>query len=76
MLPDPDTLYAALLARDPRHDGAVFAAVHTTGIFCRLTCPARKPNRGNVSFRATVEECLQAGFRPCKRCFPAGRPTA
>lgn len=70
MLPDQDLLYEALLTRDPRHDGTAFATVHTTGIFCRLTCPARKPKRENVSFRATVQECLQAGFRPYKRCFP------
>lgn len=72
MLPDPDTLYDALQARDPRYDGLAFVCVKTTGIFCRLTCPARTAKRENCSFRASVAECLAAGFRPCKRCKPQG----
>ncbi|HHO8009559.1 TPA: Ada metal-binding domain-containing protein, partial [Pseudomonas aeruginosa] len=38
-LPDDDTLYAALLARDPAYDGFAFVGVKSTGVFCRLTCP-------------------------------------
>ncbi len=76
MLPDADTLYAALLARDDRFDGLAWVCVTSTGIFCRLTCPARKPKRENCVFRASVGECLQAGFRACKRCDPVGvRPS-
>lgn len=70
MLPDADVLYAALVARDPGFEGRAYACVRTTGIFCRLTCPARAAKRENVSFRASVADCLAAGFRPCKRCFP------
>lgn len=69
-LPDPDILYQALLARDARFDGQAFVCVASTGIFCRLTCPARKPLRENCTFFATVAECIEAGFRPCKRCHP------
>jgi AraC family transcriptional regulator of adaptative response/methylated-DNA-[protein]-cysteine methyltransferase len=69
-LPDFDTLYAALLARDDRYDGQAFVCVSSTGIFCRLTCPARKPKAGNCSFHATVGECLAGGYRPCRRCHP------
>lgn len=69
-LPDHETLYAALLARDGRYDGHVFVCVSSTGIFCRLTCPARKPNPENCTFFRSAGECLQAGFRPCKRCHP------
>lgn len=78
MLPDADTLYAAMLARDGRHEGRAFACVRTTGIFCRLTCPARSPKRENVVFRASVADCMAAGFRACKRCKPdqAGSPLA
>ena len=71
-----DELYAALLVRDARHDGAVFVAVRTTGIFCRLSCPARKPLRSNVTFYASAEACIGAGFRACKRCHPVPRQTA
>jgi AraC family transcriptional regulator, regulatory protein of adaptative response / methylated-DNA-[protein]-cysteine methyltransferase len=69
-LPDPDTLYAALLARDARFDGVVLVCVTSTGIFCRLSCPARKPKRENCQFRASVQDCVAAGFRACKRCHP------
>ena len=75
--PSDDCLYQALLNRDPSFDGRMFVAVRSTGIFCRLTCPARKPNRENCSFHETVSACLQAGFRPCKRCHPlsaGGKP--
>jgi AraC family transcriptional regulator of adaptative response/methylated-DNA-[protein]-cysteine methyltransferase len=78
MLPDADALYDSLAARDGRFEGMAFACVKTTGIFCRLTCPARTAKRENVSFRATVGECEAAGFRACKRCKPdqAGLPLA
>lgn len=70
MLPDADTLYASLAARDGQFEGRAFVCVRTTGIYCRLTCPARTPKRENVAFRATVEACEAAGFRACKRCRP------
>ncbi len=69
-LPDPDTLYAALLARNESFDGQAFVCVSTTGVFCRLTCPARKPKRENCTFFPTIGQCIEAGFRPCKRCHP------
>lgn len=64
------TLYAALLARDPSYEGRAWVGVTTTGVFCRLTCPARKPKPQNCRFFATTRECLEAGFRPCRRCTP------
>ena len=69
-LPDPDRLYQALLDRDPAYDGRVFVAVSSTGIFCRLTCPARKPRRENCTFHTSVGACLAAGYRACLRCHP------
>ena len=75
-LPDRQTLYQAFLARDARFDGQVYVGVATTGIFCRPTCPARKPNLENCSFFATIGECLEAGYRPCKRCHPLGPAAA
>ena len=68
--PSDDILYDALLARDAAYEGFAWAAVKTTGIFCRLTCPARKPKRENTSFFETIAQCLEAGFRPCNRCRP------
>jgi len=69
-LPSDDTLYDALINRDPAWDGRAFVGVTSTGIFCRLTCPARKPKRENCRFHASAADCLSAGFRPCKRCTP------
>ena len=69
-LPDPDTLYAALCAKDPGFDGRAFVGVRSTGIFCRFSCPARKPLRRNCSFYPTAGDCIEAGFRACKRCHP------
>jgi AraC family transcriptional regulator, regulatory protein of adaptative response / methylated-DNA-[protein]-cysteine methyltransferase len=69
-LPNHDTLYAALLARDASYDGQAFVCVSSTGVFCRLTCPARKPRQENCTFFGTVGECIEAGYRACKRCHP------
>lgn len=69
-LPDHHTLYEALVARDDRYDGRAYVCVASTGVFCRLTCPARKPLSENCTFRATIGECIEAGFRACKRCHP------
>ncbi|WP_417583798.1 bifunctional transcriptional activator/DNA repair enzyme AdaA [Pelagibacterium sp.] len=68
--PDHETLYRALIERDPGYDGQAYVCVSSTGIFCRLTCPARKPLPENCTFRATIGDCIEAGFRPCKRCHP------
>lgn len=76
MPPDLEELYASLAARDGRFP-EVFVCVRTTGIFCRMTCPARTPLRRNVEFRGSVADCTAAGFRACKRCRPqAGSPLA
>jgi len=65
-----DEKYMALVEKDPAYDGAFFAAVKTTGIFCRTTCTARKPKRENVCFYDTIHDALSAGYRPCKICRP------
>ncbi|TGE24511.1 bifunctional transcriptional activator/DNA repair protein Ada [Hymenobacter aquaticus] len=62
--------YRALVAKDATYEGRFIAAVKTTGIFCRPTCPARKPKPQNVEFFATPKEALLRGYRPCKVCTP------
>lgn len=69
-LPSDDVLYDALLTRDAAFDGRAWVGVTTTGIFCRPSCPARKPKRDNCRWFAEPAACLIAGFRPCKRCNP------
>ena len=73
-LPDRDALYRALVDRDPAYEGRAWVGVTSTGIFCRLTCAARKPRRENSVFFGSVAECLEAGYRPCKRCRPLDGP--
>jgi len=69
-LPSFETMDKAFRERDASFDGLFFAAVSTTGIFCRPSCPARKPLPGNVGYYATAAEALFAGYRPCERCKP------
>ena len=73
--PENDLLrWAAVLRRDAAVDGAFVYAVHSTGIYCRPTCPSRRPRRGVVTFFPDARRAEQAGFRPCRRCRPAGLP--
>jgi AraC family transcriptional regulator of adaptative response/methylated-DNA-[protein]-cysteine methyltransferase len=60
----------AFLQRDAAFNGLFYLGVRTTGIFCRPTCPARKPRPKNVEYFATAREAIIAGYRPCKRCRP------
>ncbi len=80
ILPPERVMYEALVRRDAAFDGVFFVRVTSTGIFCRPSCPARKPRREHVLFCTTAEEALDAGFRPTldagfrpsKRCRPMG----
>ncbi len=69
-LPSVDEMDVAFRNRDASYDGIFYAAVATTGIFCRPSCPARKPKPENVAFYASASEALFAGYRPCARCRP------
>ena len=62
----------AYLEKDTSYDGLFFLGVRTTGIFCKPTCPARKPLPQNVEYFATAQHALVAGYRPCRRCRPLG----
>jgi AraC family transcriptional regulator of adaptative response/methylated-DNA-[protein]-cysteine methyltransferase len=76
-LPSQTSMYRALAERDTSYDGVFYAAIRTTGIFCRPTCSAKKPLPRNVEFYPSVRDALSAGYRPCKRCRPmepAGKP--
>lgn len=69
----------AVDASDASYDGIFIVAVRTTGIFCRPSCPARKPLTKNREYYAGPKQAIAAGYRPCKRCRPLetdGRPPA
>ncbi len=67
---DEEAAWAAFEARDRSKDGQFVGAVVTTGIYCKPSCPARRPKRDNVRFFAEGEMARAAGFRPCLRCRP------
>src|SRR6478735_8842310 len=69
-----DERYRAIDARDARFDGQFVTAVHTTGIYCRPSCPARTPRAENVTFYPTSAAAHEAGYRACKRCLPEAVP--
>ena len=62
--------WQAVMARDANQDGKFVFAVSSTGVFCRPSCPSRRPRRENVTFFRAPEEAEKAGFRACLRCRP------
>jgi AraC family transcriptional regulator, regulatory protein of adaptative response / methylated-DNA-[protein]-cysteine methyltransferase len=76
-MPSINEMQRAYLRKDPSYDGVFFLGVRTTGIFCRPSCPARRPLPKNVAYFSNVREAVFAGYRPCLRCRPLdtdGRP--
>ncbi|MGI8652637.1 MAG: AlkA N-terminal domain-containing protein [Geodermatophilaceae bacterium] len=71
---DSDRCYRAVSSRDARFDGWFFVGVHTTGIYCRPSCPARTPLPHNVSYYPVAAAAQAAGFRACRRCRPDAAP--
>lgn len=67
---NPEELWQAVQSRDAGFDGAFVFAVRSTGIYCRPSCPARRPRREQVIFFSLPEAAKQAGFRACRRCHP------
>ncbi|HZE71390.1 MAG TPA: bifunctional DNA-binding transcriptional regulator/O6-methylguanine-DNA methyltransferase Ada [Pyrinomonadaceae bacterium] len=67
---DDDKRWQAALARDRSFDGQFVFAVRSTGIYCRPSCPSRRPRRDRVTFFGLPEAAQQAGFRACRRCNP------
>ena len=65
-----DQRWNAVIARDGEHDGEFVFAVATTGVYCRPSCPARRPRRENVTFFPRPDRAEKAGFRACLRCRP------
>lgn len=67
---DFEQRYRAMETRDDRYAGEFFAAVTSTGIYCRPGCPARTPKRENMRFYLTAGAARSNGFRACLRCRP------
>ena len=67
---DRDWAFEAFDSRDRSLDGQFIGAVKTTGIYCKPSCPARRPLRENVEFFWTADEARAAGYRACMRCKP------
>lgn len=67
---DNDEAWRAVEARDSRFDGRFVYAVKSTRIYCRPSCPSRRPDRGRVTFYAAPDAAEDAGYRACRRCHP------
>ena len=65
-----ETYWDAVLAKDNQADGEFVYAVRSTGIYCKPSCPSRRPKRENVVFFPRTQAAEEAGFRPCQRCRP------
>ena len=75
MAEDKNQLYQGLLEKNSDYEGVFFVGVTTTGVFCRPTCPARKPKFEHCEFFETAQQALIASYRPCKRCKPLSHPS-
>jgi AraC family transcriptional regulator of adaptative response/methylated-DNA-[protein]-cysteine methyltransferase len=71
---DGDARWRAVLDRDLGADGCFVYAVRSTGIYCRPSCPSRRPRRTVVRFYTDVEQARADGFRACRRCDPDRDP--
>jgi AraC family transcriptional regulator of adaptative response/methylated-DNA-[protein]-cysteine methyltransferase len=69
---DDAAAWAAVEARDGGSDGRFVYAVRSTGVYCRPSCPSRRPLRRHVAFFGTPDEAEAAGYRACRRCRPGG----
>ena len=67
---DDQTRWRSVLERDRQSDGRFVYAVRSTGIYCRPSCPSRRPRREHVSFFPSCDAAQSQGYRPCKRCRP------
>jgi len=65
-----EKLWQAVVSRDAAFNGHFVFAVRSTGVYCKPSCPARRPRRDKVTFFKIAEEAEQAGFRACRRCKP------
>lgn len=68
-----NNMWAQVMARDIKADGSFVYAVRSTGVFCRPSCPSRRPRREMVEFFGSPVDAQQAGYRACRRCTPADR---
>ncbi len=73
LLNQADKKWALVMARDMRADGQFVYAVRSTNVFCRPSCPSRRPRREQVEFFDSATAAQQAGYRECRRCVPSGR---
>jgi len=67
---EPSRCWQAVKTRDRKWDGVFVYGVRSTRIYCRPSCPARRPERNRVIFFASSEAAQRSGFRPCRRCHP------
>lgn len=75
-IPLANRRWRAVLARDRSQDGRWFYAVKSTGVYCRPSCPSRRPRREAVVYFGSAAAAEKAGFRACRRCYPGAMTPA
>lgn len=65
-----------MIDKNSEYEGIFYVGVTTTGIFCRPSCPAKKPKFEHCEFFKTPKEALLASYRPCRRCHPLSHPNS
>lgn len=73
---DDDAAWRAVEQRDPRFDGRFVYAVKSTRVYCRPSCPSRRPLRARVTFYSAPDDAEHAGYRACRRCHPRDAASA
>ncbi|MGH9178312.1 MAG: bifunctional DNA-binding transcriptional regulator/O6-methylguanine-DNA methyltransferase Ada [Acidimicrobiales bacterium] len=73
---DAEARWRAVVAHDATADGRFVYAVRSTGVYCRPSCPSRRPGRENVEFFGGPDQAEAGGYRPCRRCRPRATGTA
>jgi AraC family transcriptional regulator, regulatory protein of adaptative response / methylated-DNA-[protein]-cysteine methyltransferase len=71
-MPSVNAVHAweAVLNRDRCGDGRFVYAVSSTHVYCRPSCPSRRPARNQVTFFDSPQLAESAGYRACLRCRP------
>ena len=67
---DPQSLWDAVMSRDASFDGRFVYAVRSTRVYCKPSCPSRRPRQSQALFFAVAGEARREGYRPCRRCRP------
>lgn len=65
--------WRAIQNSDKNSDGDFVYGDKLNKIFCKPSCPYKTVNKKNIEIFNDSKEALDRGYRPCKKCEPAGK---